>query len=55
MVHEPVIGFNQVVESKMFEGLFYVEKCAEFKNQTLQKFGWYTTVLCATEYPRGMQ
>ena len=47
--------FNQVVEAKMLEGLFYVEKCVEFKNQTLQKFGWYTTVLCATEYPWGMQ
>ena len=33
----------------------YVEKCAEFKNQTLKKIGWYTKVLCATEYPRGMQ
>ena len=32
-----------------------VEKCAEFKNQTLKKIGWYTKVLCATEYPRGMQ
>ena len=29
----------------------YVEKCAEFKNQTLKKIGWYTKVLCATEYP----
>ena len=40
---------NQVVEAKMFEGLFYVEKRAEFKNQTLQKFGWDITA------PRGMQ
>ena len=33
----------------------YVEKCAEFKNQTPKKIGWYTKVLRATEYPRGMQ
>ena len=33
----------------------HVEKCAEFKNQTLKKIGWYTKVLCAREYPRGMQ
>ena len=33
----------------------YVEKCAEFKNKALKKIGWYTKVLCATEYPRGMQ
>ena len=37
--------FNQVVEAKRFEGVFYVEKCAQFKNQTLKKR------LCATEYP----
>ena len=29
----------------------YVEKCAEFKNQTLKKIGWYTKVLCATDAP----
>ena len=47
--------FNQVVEAKRFEVCSYVEQCAEFKNQTLKKIGWYTKVLCATEYPRGMQ
>ena len=30
----------------------YVEKCVDFKNQTLKKLGLYTKVLCATEYPR---
>ena len=29
----------------------YVEKYAEFKNQSLKKIGWYTKLLCATEYP----
>ena len=43
--------FNQVVEGNGS----YVEKCAESKNQTLKRIGWYTKVLCATEYPRGMQ
>ena len=33
----------------------YIEKCAEFNNQTLKKIGWYTKVLCATEYPGGRQ
>ena len=33
----------------------YVEKYAEFKNQTLKKIGWYTKMLCATEYPGGRQ
>ena len=33
----------------------YAEKCAELKNQTLKKIGWYTKVLYAMEYPRGMQ
>ena len=27
----------QVVEAKRFEGVFFVEKCAEFKNQTVKK------------------
>ena len=31
----------------------YVEKYAEFKNQTLKKIGWYTKKLCAAEYPGG--
>ena len=35
--------FNQVVEAERFE--------AEFKNQTLKKVGWYTKMLCTTEYP----
>ena len=29
--------FNQVVLAKRFEGVFLFRKCAEFKNQTLNK------------------
>ena len=29
--------FYQVVEAKILEGVLYVEKCAEFKNQILKK------------------
>ena len=47
--------FNQVAEAKRFEGVSYVEKYAEFKNQTLKKIGWYTKMLCATEYLGGRQ
>ena len=47
--------FNQVVEAKRLKVCSYVEKCAKFKNQTLKKIGWYTKVLCSTEYPWGMQ
>ena len=47
--------FNQVVEAKGLKVCSYEEKCAESKNQTLKKIGWYTKVLCATEYPGGMQ
>ena len=37
-----------MVEAKRFEGVFlYKKKNAEFKNQ---KIGWYTKLLCATEY-----
>ena len=47
--------FNQVVEAKRFEGVFLCKMSAELKNQTLKTIGWYTKVLCATEYPQAMQ
>ena len=31
----------------------YVEKYAEFKNQTLKKIDWYTKKLYTKEYPEG--
>ena len=42
---------NQVVEAKMFEGVFYgVEKCAKLKNQLLKNRLVHKSV-CATDYP----
>ena len=55
LVRELVIGLIKWLRPKCLKVRSYVEKCAEFKNQTLKKIGWYTKVLCATEYPRGMQ
>ena len=56
LVQEPVIGLIKWLRPKGLKVCSYAEKCAEFKNQTLKKIGWYTTkVLCTTEYPGGMQ
>ena len=55
IVREPVIGLIKWLRPKGLKVCSYVEKCAEFKNQTLKKISWYTKVLCATEYPLGMQ
>ena len=44
--------FNKVAEAKGLKVCSYVEKYAEFKNQTLKKIGWYTKMLCAAELPR---
>ena len=55
LVREPVIGLIKWLRPKCLKVCSYVEKCAEFKNQTLKKIGWHTKVLCATKYPRGMQ
>ena len=52
---EPVIGLIKWLRPKGLKVCSYVEKCAEFKNQSLKKICWYTKVLCAKEYPRGMQ
>ena len=55
IVQERVIGLIKWLRPKGLKVCSYVEKCAEFKNQTLKEIGWYTKVLCATEYPRGVQ
>ena len=55
VAREPIIGLIKWLRPKGLKVCSYVEKCAEFKNQTLKKIGWYTKVLCATEYPQGMQ
>ena len=55
IVRELVIGLIKWLRPKCLKVCSYVEKCTEFKSQTLKKIGWYTKVLCATEYPRGMQ
>ena len=55
LVREPVIGLIKWLRPKGLKVCSYVEKCAELKNQTVKQIGWYTKVLCATEYLRGMQ
>ena len=55
IVREPVISLIKWLRPKGLKVCSYVEKYAEFKNQTLKKIGWYTKVLFATEYPHGMQ
>ena len=55
LVREPTIGLIKWLRPKGLKVCFYVEKCAEFTKQTLKNGGWYTNVLCATEYPRGRQ
>ena len=48
LLREPVIGLIKWLRPKSLKVCSYVEKCAEFTNQTLKKIGWYTKVLCAT-------
>ena len=55
LVQEPVIGLIKWLRPKGLKVCSYIEKRAEFKNQTLKNISWYTKVLCATEYPRGKQ
>ena len=50
-VREPAIGLIKWLRPKGLKMCSYVEKCAEFKNQTLTKIGSYSKVLCSTEYP----
>ena len=53
LVREPAIGLIMWLRPKGLKVYSYVEKYAEFKNQTLSKIGWYTNLLCAIEYPWG--
>ena len=55
IVREPAILFIKWLRPKDLKVFSYEEKYAEFKNQTLKKIGWYTKMLCATEYPGGRQ
>ena len=48
IIREPTIGLIKWLRPKGLKGYSYVEKCAEFKNQTLIKLGWYTKKLWAT-------
>ena len=55
IVREPAILLIKWLRPKSLKVCSYVEKYAEFKNQTLKKIGWYTKKLCAAEYPEGRQ
>ena len=44
LVREPVIGLIKWLRPKGLKVCSYVEKCSEFKNQTLKKIGWYTII-----------
>ena len=55
LVREPAIGLIKWLRPKGLKVCSYVEKCAEFQNQTLKNIGWYTKMLCATEYSRSRQ
>ena len=55
LAREPVILLIKWLRPKGLKVCSYVEKYAEFKNQTLKKIGWYTKMLCAAEYPEGRQ
>ena len=46
LVREPEIGLIKWLRPKGLKVCSYVEKRAELKNQTLNKIGWYTKVLC---------
>ena len=55
LVREPAILLIKWLRPKGLKVCSYVERYADFKNQTLKKIGWYTKMLRATEYPRGRQ
>ena len=55
IVREPAILLIKWLRPKGLKMFSYVEKYAEFKNQTLKKIGWYTKMLRATEYHGGRQ
>ena len=51
VVREPAILLIKWLRPKGLKVFSYVEKYAEFKNQTLKKIGWYTKMLQAAKYP----
>ena len=53
IVREPSIGLIMWLRPKGLKVYSYVEKYAEFKNQSLKIISWYTKLLCAMEYPWG--
>ena len=55
LVREPAVLLIKWLRPKVLKVRSYVEKYAEFKNQTLNKFGWYTKMLCTADYPGGRQ
>ena len=55
LVQETAIPFIKWLRPKGLKVCSYVEKYADFKNRNLKKIGWYTKMLCATEYPGDMQ
>ena len=55
LVREPALLLIKWLRPKGLKVFTYVEKYAEFKNQTLKIIGWYTKMLCATEYQGGRQ
>ena len=55
VVREPAILLIKWLRPNGLKVRSYVEKYAEYKNQTLKTIGWYTKVLWATEYPPGRQ
>ena len=55
LVRKPAILLIKWLWPKGLKVCSCVEMYAEFKNQTLKKIGWYTKMLCATEYPGGRQ
>ena len=55
IVREPAILLIKWLRPKGLKVCSYVKKYAEFKNQTFNKIGWYSKILCAAEYPGGRQ
>ena len=50
IVREPAVGLIMWLRPKGLKVHSYIEKYAEFKNQSLKIIVWYTKLLCATEY-----
>ena len=52
IVRVPIIGLIKWLRSKGLKVCSYVEKCAEFKNQTFKQIGWYTKMFAQRNNPR---